>query len=176
MSIFGDDKLDSDESLFGQEMFSFHSATPVKKGINKQISSSRLSLNDVISDLYSQGENVPTVTSEHVENGFVPTQNGSSSNLASVEDDFDESSWEFKVASSETKTEHSSPVLTSLPKVHTETMIVSFVDFYSRLKEESGLIILHHLGDLKVSVHYLMAKANSFLLDVTEIPIFFSCM
>ncbi|KAL5701780.1 hypothetical protein ACHQM5_027084 [Ranunculus cassubicifolius] len=150
LSIFGDDKLESDESLYSQEMFSSESATPAKKGINKQVSISHLSLNDLISDLYGQAENVSTVRSisEHSENGLSPTK-GSSSNLASVEDDFDDSSWEFKVASSEIKAEHPIPVVGTLQELPTESKIVSFVEFYSRLKEDSGFIIVRHLGGLK---------------------------
>ncbi|PIA30796.1 hypothetical protein AQUCO_05400120v1 [Aquilegia coerulea] len=150
LSIFSDGNLDSDESLFGEEVFSFNPTTFVRNGINSQVSSSKLSLNELISDLYGQAKNVPAASStpEHTGIGFSSAQATVDSNLPDGEDDFDE----FIAAFSENKSEYSSPTVVQ-GNIHqelpAESKISSFVEFYTRLKEESGSIILHHLSNLK---------------------------
>ncbi|KAF5188597.1 hypothetical protein FRX31_021816 [Thalictrum thalictroides] len=154
LSIFGDGNLDSDESSFGEDVFSFKPTTFVRNGLNSQVSSSKLSLNELISDLYGSSENIPadSSTREHTEIGFSSARTVVDSNLPDVEDDFDDSSWEFKAAFSENKSEYSSPAAV-LGNIHQElpagSKITSFVEFYTRLKEESGSIILYHLKNLK---------------------------
>ncbi|KAF9606430.1 hypothetical protein IFM89_025119 [Coptis chinensis] len=150
LSIFSDGKQDSDEPL---HVLSYKPTLSVKNGINSQISSPNLSLNDLIYDLYSKADNVPSIGSpEHTGNGSSLDQTGLKSDLANVDDDFDESSWEFRGAPLETEVESSFPLgdLEYLSqKLPTESEITSFAEFYSSLKEESSLIILHHIDGLK---------------------------
>ncbi|XP_043726000.1 uncharacterized protein LOC122672604 [Telopea speciosissima] len=83
--------------------------------------------------------------------------------LMNGEDDFDESSWEFKDASSETKTEGRSyvfnPSNTDI-RFLSESKLKNFVDFYSRLKEESCSVALHHLDCLKEAQKVAVLSGN----------------
>lgn len=177
LSLFGDEKLGSEESLFGQDVFSFKPATSVRNGINMPVSSSNISLNDLIFDLYSQAEKIPAVVStrDHAEDEYSSPQIGLNSTLENVEDDFDRSSWEFKAAS-EAEDKYSGPVV-GLGSIHQkfpmESKIVGYIDFYSNLKEEAGFIVLHHLDDLKVGIFYW--RDNSLFLDITK-TVFDCCM
>ncbi|XP_042488435.1 uncharacterized protein LOC122068635 [Macadamia integrifolia] len=78
-------------------------------------------------------------------------QVGPNSDL-SGEADFDENSWEFSDAFSETNVEGQSYVFDISDadrRFPSESKLKNFVDFYSRLKEESRIVALHHLDCLK---------------------------
>ncbi|OVA05754.1 hypothetical protein BVC80_9037g2 [Macleaya cordata] len=103
VSEFSNGRLDSDDPLFGEDIFSYKHSTSMRNGVNNQVVSSNFALNDLISNLYSQAEQIPTALSsqEATENGFNSAQTVLNSDLVTGEDDFDENSWEFKAASSE---------------------------------------------------------------------------
>ncbi|XP_043721094.1 uncharacterized protein LOC122668618 [Telopea speciosissima] len=110
---------------------------------------------DALSEIMVEDE----FSSIQVDVGFVnstgkPTeaQVGLNSDLVDGEDDFDENSWKFSDAFSETKVEGQSYVLNLSDtdrRFPSESKFKNFVDFYSRLKEESCIVALHHLDCLK---------------------------
>ncbi|KAF8392434.1 hypothetical protein HHK36_022776 [Tetracentron sinense] len=154
LSIFGNGKLESDDSLNGQDVFSYK-ATYTSNGINRQEFRPIISFNDLISNLYSQAEQIPGVdsTRKPTENELGLAQTGLDSNSVNGEDDFDGNSWEFKDAFMETRDEGQTSVFglgDNHPKIPTESKLKNFVDFYCRLKDESCFVVLFHLDCLKV--------------------------
>ncbi|KAK9137232.1 hypothetical protein Sjap_007826 [Stephania japonica] len=150
LPIFSNHKLDSAESLFNDDIFSHQSPHSLKNGINNQ--NSDISFNDLISNLYSQAEHSPTVSSTLESNAGEALTD---SNLHPVNDeaDFGEDSWEFKDAFSDSILENQSSVLDArledTKRFSLDSGSVNFVDFYSKLKEELYFIALHHIDDIK---------------------------
>ncbi|XP_042482230.1 uncharacterized protein LOC122062648 [Macadamia integrifolia] len=98
-------------------------------------------------------------------------QVGLNSDLMNGEDDFDESSWEFKDASPEIKTEGKIYVFNlsdTDKRFLSESKLKNFVDFYSRLKEESYRVALHHLDCLKEAQKVAALSGN----DVKAMALF----
>ncbi|KAK9161225.1 hypothetical protein Syun_007566 [Stephania yunnanensis] len=150
LPIFSNHKLDSAESLFNDDIFSHQSPHSLNNGINNQ--NSDISFNDLISNLYSQAEHAPAVSSTlesntgegHTDSNFDPVND---------EADFGEDSWEFKDAFSDSILENQSSVLDmrfeATKSFSLDSQSVNFVDFYSKLKEELYFIALRHVDDIK---------------------------
>ncbi|KAK9293274.1 hypothetical protein L1049_021266 [Liquidambar formosana] len=98
LSLFSDGKLEPDDILNHQDVFTYKPSTYPKNGLNSHGSS--MSVDDLILNLYSQAEGVPPVdsTQKPTVNGYVSTQSVLDSNLVNDDDDFDDNSWEFKDA------------------------------------------------------------------------------
>ncbi|KAL3591228.1 hypothetical protein D5086_009868 [Populus alba] len=152
LSIFGDEEEDSNDPVSYQDI---SSELPDSKPIDGIKSPhSNFAINDLISSLYSQAEqNTAIITGQN------PSGNGLSlinaikeSNLAGDNDDFDDDSWEFKVASSGTRAEDQASFI-GLGEANTDysskTELNDYVDFFCKLKEELLCLALCHLDNLK---------------------------
>jgi hypothetical protein len=168
LSIFGDEEEDSNDPVSYQDI---SSELPDSKPIDGIKSPhSNFAINDLISSLYSQAEQNTAII-----NGQNPSGNGLSlinatmeSNLAGDNDDFDDDSWEFKVASSGTRAEDQASFI-GLGEANTDcsskTELNDYVDFFCKLKEELHCLALCHLDNLKVSSS-LVKLLSSLLLKV----------
>ncbi|CAK7340730.1 unnamed protein product [Dovyalis caffra] len=152
LSIFGDEEEDSNDPVRYQDISpQLLSSKPID-GIKSP--HSNISIDDLISSLYSQPEQNTAVN-----HGQNPSGNGLSttnavieSNLAGDGDDFDDDSWEFKDASSGTRAEdQSSFVGLGEPntKYSTKIELDDYMDFFYKLKEELHFLALSHLDNLK---------------------------
>ncbi|GFY91955.1 hypothetical protein Acr_08g0003510 [Actinidia rufa] len=101
LSIFGDDKLETDDSLKVQDGFTYKPSFYHGNGINSQ--GSNISIHDLLSNLYSQAEQIPCVdnTTELIGNGLDSSDEVLNPGPVNCDDDFDNASWEFKDASSQ---------------------------------------------------------------------------
>lgn len=156
--IFGNDEQDSGDKI-PQDGFLHMPTIFVGNGVNGSNSTS-IAFNDLISSLYNQAEQTSPAKNvqKPVENGFNSASLGSNSDLVS-DDDWDENGWEFKDAFSEARTKDlnsGSEIVTTHKEFAAGLKPENFVDFYSRLKEESCFLILRHLDCLKVSAHSLL--------------------
>ncbi|XP_058071269.1 uncharacterized protein LOC131220339 [Magnolia sinica] len=120
-------------------------------GINSGWSSA---FSDLISELYSQAEQISTVNStrQPIANEFSSTQLGLNSDLVNGDDDLDENDWEFKDAFSEGTVGNGNPefeIVDAHQNFSAELKLKNFVGFYSRLKDEARFFILDHHDDLK---------------------------
>uniref|UniRef100_A0A5B6ZLA6 Synergin gamma C-terminal domain-containing protein n=2 Tax=Davidia involucrata TaxID=16924 RepID=A0A5B6ZLA6_DAVIN len=151
LSIFGDEELEIDDSLDSQDVFMYKPAPSPRNGINYQ--GSKVSINDILSNLYSQAEQIPSVdsTQKPTENGFDPIGTVFDSNLVNGDDDFDDSAWEFKDASSQTsaKDETSLSPGDAHQNYSNKLKLDNYVDFYCRLKDELCFVATCHLDSLK---------------------------
>ncbi|XP_010278040.1 PREDICTED: uncharacterized protein LOC104612348 [Nelumbo nucifera] len=157
------------ELILDSEIQDLSSSKPtvyVRNSTKNDGSSPNVSFNDFIMSLYRQAEHAPTVdaTQKTMVNGSDSAQTGMdsqlmsgkvtdmSSQLVNGEDNSDESSWEFKDAYTETRAEDQSCVsclIDTNTKFTKESKLKNFVDIYTRLKEQSHYIALHHLDGLK---------------------------
>lgn len=151
LSLFGDGEHETDNSLISQDALTSNPA-PTASDSAKKSPRSNISINDLISSLYSQAE----------QNTFVnPIQSPNEDHLGStqkavlVDDDgdFDDDSWEFKGSFSRSIGESQ----TSTPadgdshiKYSTDMEQKEYADFYSRLKDELYVVARCHLDNLKV--------------------------
>lgn len=159
LPIFSNDEQDSGDK-FPQDGFLHKPATFVGNGINGSNSVSTIAVTDRILSLYNQAEQTSPkkYVQKPIENGFNSAHLGSNSDLVS-DDDWDENGWEFKDAISEARTKDlscGSEIVNTHKEFAADLKPENFVDFYSRLKEESCFFILHHLDSLKVSAHSLL--------------------
>ncbi|KAH9755005.1 hypothetical protein KPL71_015629 [Citrus sinensis] len=150
LSLFGDGEHETDNSLISQDALTANPA-PTASDSAKKSPRSNISINDLISSLYSQAE----------QNTFVnPIQSPNEDHLGStqkavlVDDDgdFDDDSWEFKGSFSRSIGESQ----TSTPadgdshiKYSTDMEQKEYADFYSRLKDELYVVARCHLDNLK---------------------------
>lgn len=137
LSIFGiEEETEVDNSLnLEHELFKSSSS----HGKHMRTLSSNLSINDILSDLYNQSE---PISSDVVNNNHDDDDD---------DDNFDDGSWEFKDASSQSKAQNQN--LSFKEKLN------NFIDLYSNLKDELCFVARHHLHGLKVS-----ALLNMFLI------------
>ncbi|XP_023761227.1 uncharacterized protein LOC111909682 [Lactuca sativa] len=127
LSIFGiEEETEVDNSLnLEHELFKSSSS----HGKHMRTLSSNLSINDILSDLYNQSE---PISSDVVNNNHDDDDD---------DDNFDDGSWEFKDASSQSKAQNQN--LSFKEKLN------NFIDLYSNLKDELCFVARHHLHGLK---------------------------
>lgn len=116
--------------------------------------SSSLSINDILSDLYSQAQPISSNGKEDL-----PHSTGKESISHVVDDDdddnFDDGSWEFKDASIQSRVENLNPSF--------EKKLDNFKDFYSNLKDDLAVVARSHLHGLKVGTLLNIVKFLSIL-------------
>ncbi|KAF3454458.1 hypothetical protein FNV43_RR04905 [Rhamnella rubrinervis] len=151
ISLFGDEELETNESSFHQDVSNIP-AFPSTNSIKTP--SSSLSINDLISSLYSQVEHntsenhVPTVS----ENGMYSATRVVELDLVKHDDDFDDDSWEFKDAFANSQVHDQTSIASvedSSTKSSTKLQLNDCLDFYSKLKDESCFVAMSHLENLK---------------------------
>ncbi|KAI3747387.1 hypothetical protein L6452_09842 [Arctium lappa] len=148
LSIFGIEEEPQTDSYMNLQHEFFKSST---HGKNMQNQSSNLSINDILSDLYSQAKPISSPSLGHNPDGEANLLHSTGKEYSShAEDDddnfddvdnFDDGSWEFKDASSESRPE--SQNLSFKKRLH------NCMDFYSSLKDELCLVARCHLHVLK---------------------------
>ncbi|XP_058082270.1 uncharacterized protein LOC131230387 isoform X9 [Magnolia sinica] len=151
---FSNGKPDYGEMFDAQGGFFHGLTTSVSNGFNGVNSGWSSAVSDLISDLYSQAEQISTVNStrQPTANEFSSTQLGLNSDLVNGDDDLDENDWEFKDAFSEGTVGNGDPGFETVDahqNFSAELKLKNFVGFYSRLKDEARFFILDHLDDLK---------------------------
>ncbi|XP_010255934.1 PREDICTED: uncharacterized protein LOC104596459 isoform X2 [Nelumbo nucifera] len=176
LSFFSNDNLDSDDAMYVQNASSYKPKIYAGNSTNSHGSSPHLSFNDLISSLYSQVEHPSTVdtTKEPLENGFNSAQMGMNSqlvngqgdgmisqllnvqdddmnsHLVNEQDDFNKNSCKFKDAFSETRAGDQNYRITDTDeKITMGSKLRNFVDIYTRLKDQTCAVALHHLDGLK---------------------------
>ncbi|KAJ6694297.1 hypothetical protein OIU85_005024 [Salix viminalis] len=100
LSIFGDEEQDSNDPVSDQDISpQLSSSKPIDGVTSPHLN---ISINDLISSLYSQAEHDTAVNlcQNPSDSGLSPANVVIESNLAGNSDDFDDDSWEFKDASS----------------------------------------------------------------------------
>lgn len=144
LSFFGIEEDPEAESSLNLQLELFKSSTNGKHTRNQ---SSKLSFNDILSDLYSQVEPISSANHENNLHGNVDllhsTGNEYSSQVVDNDDDFNDGSWEFKDASSQSKVENQ--------KLSFEKKLINCMDYYSNLKDDLCVIARRQLNGLKVS-------------------------
>lgn len=158
LSIFGDEELDNDSSQFLNDVLTHKPTSYPSYNSNKALGSS-LSINDLISSLYVQAEESTSLsdTPEVSENGMPaalrPLESDILNNDDNFDDDDDEDAWEFKDAVLDTEDQNQTFATTveDLPsKSYTNLQLKDFVDFYSKLRDDSCFVALSHFENLKV--------------------------
>ncbi|KAF3454588.1 hypothetical protein FNV43_RR05036 [Rhamnella rubrinervis] len=140
ISLFGDEELETNESSIHQDVSNipaFLSTNSIKPP------SSSLSINDLISSLYSQVEHntsenhTPTLS----ENGMYSATKVVELDLVKHDDDFDDDSWEFKDAFTNSQDHDQTSIACvedSSIKSSTKLQLNDCLEFYSKLKDESS--------------------------------------
>ncbi|CAL5330263.1 unnamed protein product [Camellia sinensis] len=150
LSIFGDEELETDNSLNIEDAFTYAPSSHPRNGISSQ--GSNISIHDLLSNLYSQAEQIPSVdkTEKLTGYGLDSSDKVLDPSLVKCGDDFDDASWEFRDASSQTRDQTS---LHSPGEAHqkfsTKLKLNNYVDFYCKLKDELSFVCKCHLGSLK---------------------------
>ncbi|PON43944.1 hypothetical protein TorRG33x02_332410 [Trema orientale] len=150
LSIFGDEELENDPSQ-AQEDVSTNKPTSYPSYSTKA-PGSNLSINDLISSLYIQSENNTPVndTPKVSENGMATTMRALESDLVDHDDDFEDDAWEFKDAFLDTKAQNQTFVShVEDSQSSAKLRLEDFVNFYSKLKDDSCFVALSHFENLK---------------------------
>ena len=152
MSIFSDGKLESGDSSILQDISSFTPTSNPKSNIRSP--GSNISINDLLSTLYSQAEQNASVNNMPKESDHEThsTSTVFESDLGNS-DDFDDDSWDFKDAISGTRAEDQTSdidLVDSQKKLSSTLELNDCVDFFCKLKGELCSIALCHLDNLKV--------------------------
>lgn len=141
LSIFGDEGLETtDDFSINQDASTFISVT--HEGHNNKNLGSSVSINDLISSLYSQAENNGSINSspEEDENGINSSPRMSHSDFGNDDDD---DSWEFKDASPDVNMPDQTyvTILEDLPQLSsTKLQFDCYMDFYHKLN-----LVLNHV-------------------------------
>ncbi|XP_022742520.1 uncharacterized protein LOC111293818 isoform X2 [Durio zibethinus] len=151
LTIFGDAELETDDSLRYEDV-STHK--PPSLRVDMKDTHSNISINDLISSLYSQAEKNASLNhiSNPSEKGLLSSQTEVDSNLVNGDDDLDDDSWEFKGAVSGTTGENLNSPLglgDSYEEYSTKMGLNDYVDFYSKLTAELCFVALSHLDNMK---------------------------
>lgn len=151
LSIFGDEELEIDGSSNTEDIFVPRNASYSK---NDRSRDSNISINDLISNLYSEAEQISPVHSVQVPNSInvSPQDSVSNSNLLNGEDDLDDGEWEFKDSSSQMRVDSNISLLTSEDppqRSFSSLNVDNYLDLYSQLKNELCYHAKCHLDDLK---------------------------
>ncbi|KAI8027931.1 hypothetical protein LOK49_LG02G02117 [Camellia lanceoleosa] len=150
LSIFGDEELETDNSLNIEDAFTYTPSSHPRNGIGSQ--GSNISIHDLLSNLYSQAEQIPSVdkTEKLTGYGLDSCDKVLDPSLVKCDDDFDDASWEFRDASSQTRDQTS---LHSPGEAHqkfsTKLKLNNYVDFYCKLKDKLSFVCKCHLDSLK---------------------------
>ncbi|KAG5541390.1 hypothetical protein RHGRI_021281 [Rhododendron griersonianum] len=155
LSIFGDEELETDDSPNIQDAFTFKPSYP-RNGINSQ--GSNISINDLISNLYCQAEQIPPVddAGKHTGNGLDSSNEVMDLTLVNSDDDFEDSSWDFKDASIQTSTIDQTSLwaqVDTCDNFTTNSHMINFRDFYCKLKDELSAVCRGHLNNLMRDKH-----------------------
>ncbi|XP_062143493.1 uncharacterized protein LOC133851183 isoform X3 [Alnus glutinosa] len=152
MAIFSDRNLDSDDPFILKDASTVAPASNPSNSVKSP--SSNVSINDLISSLYSQAEQ--NVSVDHIpkasDNGMHSPTTVFKSDSVNIDDDFDEDSWDFKAADSGTRADDQSSDIDlgdSQKKLSTTLELNDCVDFYCKLKDELCSVVLCHLDNLK---------------------------
>lgn len=156
LSLFGDEELETDESSIHQDV-SNHIPAFLSTNSFKTPGSS-LSINDLISSLYSKvehntSENHTPIESEH---GMYSATKVVELDLVKHDDEFDDDSWEFKDAFTNNQVQDQTFITCvedSSTKSSTKLQLNDCLEFYSKLKDESCFVAMGHLENLKVGGH-----------------------
>ncbi|KAJ6384470.1 hypothetical protein OIU78_027721 [Salix suchowensis] len=152
LSIFGDEEQDSNDPVSDQDISpQLSSSKPIDGVTSPHLN---ISINDLISSLYSQAEHDTAVNlcQNPSGSGLSPANVVIESNLAGNSDDFDDDSWEFKDASSVIRAEDQASFIglgEPNTKYSTKIELNDCVDFFCKLKEELHFLALCHLDNLK---------------------------
>ncbi|KAB5529324.1 hypothetical protein DKX38_019405 [Salix brachista] len=152
LSIFGDEEQDSNDPVSDQDISpQLSSSKPIDGVMSPHLN---ISINDLISSLYSQAEHDTAVNlcQNPSGSGLSPANVVIESNLAGNSDDFDDDSWEFKDASSVIRAEDQASFIglgEPNTKYSTKIELNDCVDFFCKLKEELHFLALFHLDNLK---------------------------
>lgn len=124
-----------------------------------------VSINDLIFNLYSQSEQSSSINPAQNPNGTLLDlpSTVSSSNVVNDDDLLDDSSWDFKDASemrAESEASHSS-MADGYTSISVKLKLNSYLDFYTKLKDELCFVAKHHIESLKVCIR---VKAVSLVL------------
>lgn len=149
LSIFGIEEEPEVDSSLNLHHELFKSSTNGKHTRNQ---SSNLSINDILSDLYSQAEPISSANHEGNSNGNVEIPDSTGNEYSSHvvdddndddDDDFNDGSWEFKDASA------SSQSRVEDQNYPCEKKMNNCMDFYSNLKDDLCVVARRHINDLK---------------------------
>ncbi|XP_021653009.2 uncharacterized protein LOC110644506 isoform X2 [Hevea brasiliensis] len=152
LSLFGDEETEADDPVIHQDISTQKSTSDQRVGIKSP--HFNISINDLISNLYSQAEQSHLVNHEQSlsENELDFTKTVMSSNLTNANHDFDDDSWEFQDASTGARAEDQTSVH-GLHECHakysTKIELNDYVEFFSKLKDELHYVALCHLENLK---------------------------
>ncbi|KAG9457947.1 hypothetical protein H6P81_002455 [Aristolochia fimbriata] len=145
--------LDLDKLFEVQDGFVPKPSSDGRNGMNGFNLKVDAGLDDLISNLYAPEEPISVANLEKgaADNGVELLQSSLNDDLVNGEPDWDETDWEFKDASSETKMEDK--IVGSWNNMSQDApsnfKLQKFVEFYSKLKEESHALAFYHLEGLK---------------------------
>ncbi|CAI9764759.1 unnamed protein product [Fraxinus pennsylvanica] len=152
LSIFGDEEPETNGHVDVQDAF-MHQPTSYQR--NGHTSNSVISINDLISNLYSQTKQASSVDTvqKPIEIKLSPSDAVSNSDVVHNDSgDFDDNTWEFMDASSG-KRNNDEASLFSVEGDHlissSKLQLNNFVDYYSRLMDELCFIAEVHIERLK---------------------------
>ncbi|PPD68649.1 hypothetical protein GOBAR_DD34479 [Gossypium barbadense] len=150
LSIFGDEEIETEDPLKHEDV-SILKPTTTNAGLKD--TRSNISINDLISSLYSQSETNTSLNpiSNPSENGLLSSQIDVGSSLVNG-DSFDDDSWEFKGAVSGTGGENQNSSFSfgdSYEKYTIKTELNDYLDLYSKLTTELCFVALSHLENMK---------------------------
>nr|GMD07890.1 probable serine/threonine-protein kinase DDB_G0282963 isoform X1 [Ipomoea batatas] len=175
LSIFGDEELEPDDFSTIEDCF-MHNPTSFPKSDNK--TKPVISINDVISSLYSQGDHTSSISSSQNPSGVVePPDSDASSNLVKNEDAFGDKSWDYKSSITQRRADEETSVFghgDPLPSCSSTRKLDNYVDFYSELKKELCLYSKYHFGDLKRDQSIMTEEDAKGIALYEEIKVHFS--
>ncbi|PSS10144.1 Duffy receptor beta form like [Actinidia chinensis var. chinensis] len=178
LSIFGDDELETDDSLQVQDVFTYKPSSYQGNGIN--IQGSNISIHDLLSNLYSQAEQIPCAdnTVELTGNGLDSLDEVLNPSAVNCDNDFDNASWEFKDASSQ-NTAVDQTSLCSLEDANeeysTKLKLNNHLDFYCKLKDELSFVCRCHLYSLKKAQNAAALSGEDAKVEIIEKEIQEAC-
>lgn len=150
LSLFSDGLEESSDSLTQQnEIFQKPTSVP-RNGFNAQ--GLGLSIHDLLSDLYSEAQSTSSVdcNKSPAENGIHSPQKTEDTTTVGDDDDWDDNSWEFKDALSETGIEEQSSSASpgTVPQFLSEAMtsLQICMDLYVKLREFLCILLSHQLN------------------------------
>ncbi|KAL1145506.1 hypothetical protein V6Z11_A11G302600 [Gossypium hirsutum] len=149
LSIFGDEEIETEDPLKHEDV-SLLKPTTTKGGLKD--TRSNISINDLISSLYSQSEINTSLNPISNQNGPLSSQIDAGSSLVNG-DNFDDDSWEFKGAVSGTGGENQNSSFSfgdSYEKYTIKTELNDYLDLYSKFSTELCFVALSHLENMKV--------------------------
>ncbi|KAK8329203.1 hypothetical protein V6Z12_A11G303200 [Gossypium hirsutum] len=148
LSIFGDEEIETEDPLKHEDV-SLLKPTTTKGGLKD--TRSNISINDLISSLYSQSEINTSLNPISNQNGPLSSQIDAGSSLVNG-DNFDDDSWEFKGAVSGTGGENQNSSFSfgdSYEKYTIKTELNDYLDLYSKFSTELCFVALSHLENMK---------------------------